>query len=503
MSTRDSVGGGAWLGLAKLWFLVAGYGLNVALTHLVAESTYGQYQTVARAVAIPNMVIIYTLMFAVSRPLAAEFDAGVPNYAAIRRHGLRLALLLGALASGTMALIAPALASWWNDEALAAPLRAVAPISLIYAVYAVNIGTLNALRRFSRQALLDITMATLKAALMAAAAALALGLTWIVAGFTTAAGCALLVSVVLVARARPQVEPSAEAPPAMASFAAALIVFTAVLNLLQSSDLLILSSVSSTEALKDQTGYYSSAQLIAWVPYSLMNAVALVAFPFVATLVGAGVSSGVSERTRAYVGTVATATFSLLTLMSAVAAAAAEDIQVLLFPGAYAAAAGHLKLLVFGYSGYSFANTVAWMCNSAQRKRAALAIVAAPLLTAVPLALILCPSQHAHGAATAVAIAGGVATLAGLAGLKLVFEVDPPWLHLAKLAGALALTFAVARLVDVPTEGLVGKLAILAKLGLLGAVFVGVAFATRAVTLEQLRALRREDLEAPDAPPRS
>lgn len=481
-----SIGGGAWLGIAKLWFLVAGYGLNVALTHLVEGGTFGQYQTVARAVAVPNMVIIYTVMFAVSRPLSAEFESGVPNYAAIRRHGLRLAAVLGILASGTMLLLAPTLAGWWKDDALTTPLRVVAPISLVYALYAVNIGTLNAMRKFSRQAALDITMATLKTGFMASAAALVLGLTWIVAGFTIAAGCALLLSAVLVRSARPKTEPSTSTP-SMAGFAASLILFTAVLNLLQSSDLLILSSFSTTAELKAETGYYSSAQLIAWVPYSLMNAVALVAFPFVATIT----ESGDDDRARKYVGAVAMTAFTLLALMSAVAAAAAHEVQSLLFPKAYSAAAEHLQLLVFGFSGYSFANTVAWMCNSAGHKRAALAIVSVALLTAVPLAFILCPGQHAHGAAIAVVVAGGAATVAGLSGLFVVFKVAPPWMHLLKLAAAVAVTFAIGMTVSVPTAGLIGKLAIVGKLALLTIGFVGVAFGTKAVTVAQLRELRR------------
>ncbi|MEM6989402.1 MAG: lipopolysaccharide biosynthesis protein [Myxococcota bacterium] len=481
-----SLGGGAWLGLAKLWFLIAGYGLNVALTHLIAEGTYGQYQTVARAVAIPNMVIIYTVMFAVSRPLSAEFEDGVPNYDAIRRNGLRLAATLGILASGTMLLIAPFLADWWHDETLTTPLRVVAPISIIYALYAVNIGTLNATRRFSSQAMLDITMATLKTGFMAVAAAAALGLTFIVAGFTTAAGCALLLSLVLVARGRPTPKPASEAPP-MAGFAAALILFTAVLNLLQSADLLILSSHSTTDALKAQTGYYSSAQLIAWVPYSLMNAVALVAFPFVASIT----ESGDEEKTKKYVRAVAMTAFTLLAFMSVVAAAAAKEVQSLLFPSAYSAAAEHLQLLVFGFSGYSFANTVAWMCNSAGQKRAALAIVLVPLLTAVPLAYFLAETQHAHGAATAVITAGGAAAIAGLTGLRYVFGVQPPWMHLIKLAVAVAVVFFLGSVVQVPTSGLVGKLAIVGKLSILSLAFIGVAFGSKAVTVSQLRELRK------------
>jgi len=486
---RKSLGGGAWLGLAKLWFLVAGYALNVALTHLVAESLYGQYQTVARAVAVPNMVIIYTIMFATSRPLSEQLDDGCPAYSAIRGQGFRLALGLGVLATALTLGLAPALAAWWDDPTLVGPLCVVAPISLVYALYAVNVGTLNGTRRFSRQAALDITMATLKAVLMAGAAVLALGLPAIVGGFTLAAVAALALSFVLVARGRPSGDTGAPAP-AMAGFAAALVVFTAALNLLQSVDLMVLSSASETAARKDAVGYYSSAQLVALVPYSLMNAAALVAFPFVASLAGRGQGRELDERARGYIQATGATTLTLLALMSSIVAAAAPEVQRLLFPGAYATAASHLRLLVLGYSGYSFANTVAWICNSAGNRRAALALVLLPLGTVVPLLFLLCPERHAEGAALAVATAGALAVVGALVVLRVVFRAGVPWAHLAKLALAVGVVLGLGHVLVVPTAGLLGKLAILGKLLALGVGFVAVVMLTRAVTVAQLRELR-------------
>jgi O-antigen/teichoic acid export membrane protein len=492
---RKSLHGGAWLGLAKLWFLVAGYALNVALTHLVSESLYGQYQTLARAVAVPNMVIIYTIMFAVSRPLSSQLEDGCPAYAAVRRKGFRLALGLGAVATAITLALAPALAAWWDDPTLVGPLCVVAPISFVYALYAVNVGTLNGTRRFSRQAALDITMATLKAAFMAGAAVLALGLPAIVGGFTLAAAAALALSFVLVAGARPAggARDTGASAPAMAGFAAALILFTAALNLLQSVDLLVLSSFSETALRKDAVGYYSSAQLVALVPYSLMNAAALVAFPFVAALAGRGSRRDREwdEHARGYVRATATTTLTLLCCMSAIVAAAAPEVQRLLFPGAYAAGASHLRLLVLGYSGYSFANTVAWICNSAGHRRAALVLVGLPLATVVPLSLLLCPAQHAQGAAIAVASAGVLAVVGALVVLRVVFGVRLPWVHLLKLALAVGAVLGLGYALQVPTAGLLGKLAILGKLGALAMAFVAVVMATRAVTVTQLRELRR------------
>ena len=84
------------LGIAKLYFLFAGFAVIKTLDHLLDEATLGDYMAVARLIAVPNMVIVFTLMFTVSRPLAAEFEQGSPSYFALRRRGFRMALLMGA-----------------------------------------------------------------------------------------------------------------------------------------------------------------------------------------------------------------------------------------------------------------------------------------------------------------------------------------------------------------------------------------------------------------------
>ena len=173
-----------------------------------------------------------------------------------------------------------------QDPALADPLRIVAPIPLIYAVYAVNVGTVNATRRFQLQASLDIFMAATKAGLIIGAAALSLGLTWILGGFTLASLLAFGLSIVFVTLSRPQTAGGGAGPLApMANFAIVLAVFTAGVNVLQGFDLFLLKRYALTAAQDDALGFYSSAQLIARVPYSMMNAVSLVMFPLIATVI--------------------------------------------------------------------------------------------------------------------------------------------------------------------------------------------------------------------------
>jgi PST family polysaccharide transporter len=483
-------GSGLWLGVAKLWFLVASYAITIALTHLLQPEVYRSYMVVARIIAVPNMVLIYTMLFAVSRPLAAEHDGGFPGYDLIRRRGLKMAAILGGGTSLVIGLAAPALARWQGDEALTLAIRVVAPISLIYAVYAVNVGTLNALRRFRRQALLDVCMATTKSGLTIGVAAAGLGLALTVGGFTSAAMITLLLSIVMVMGARP---PRTEASQGrslapMADFAGVLVVFTAVVNLLQSADLLILSSFAETKAQEQAAGFYASAMQVALVPFSLMNAVALLVFPLVASID----AKREPARIRSYLSETAKTSIVLLAFMASVGSAAAFDIQALLFPNAYAAAAGELRLLVWGFSGYSLAVTVAWVFNSAKRSRTAVTLVGLPLVVVVGASYALVPHWFTSGAATAVAIAGAVAAVAALVALRGSYGASVPLMHLLKIGAAVSAVEIMARLCpQMSAAGATGKLLVVVKLVVLSGTFLAVAFASRAVTLRQVRELRR------------
>lgn len=477
-----------WLGAAKLWFLVAAYGLTIALTHLLTPEVYGRYYVVARLVAVPNMVIIYTVLFSVSRPLAAEFPSGFPSYDLLRARGFRLAITIGGTTSALVLLLAPVLSGWLGDEAMTLPIRVVAPISALYALYAVNVGTLNAVRAFRRQASLDITMATLKAGLMVTAAAMGLGLAATVGGFTAATVGVLLLSLLMVRGIRP--EPNAEAArggESMAAFAGVLIVFTAIVNLLQSADVLVLKG-HATAANADAVGFYSSAEQVALVPYSLMNAVSLVAFPLVASID----MKAEPEKARRYLTGTVKVSVVILAFLSAVCSAASEQIQALLFPSAYGAASSELRLLVWGFSGYSLAVTTAWILNSAKRSWMAIGVVAVPLVSVVAAAFGLIPSMFTMGAAVAVCIAGALGAITALVVLWRTYRAAVPALHVVKILVAVVAVELVSRAWPAFEHGgMQGKLLIVAKLAILAVTFVAVAMGLGAVSLREIRELRR------------
>lgn len=474
--------GGALLGVAKLYFLIASYATVLVLTRLIDPATFGSYSAVGRLIAVPNMVIIYTLMFTVSRPMAAEFAVGNPSYAAVRRRGFRLALLLGGGVSLTFFVGAPWFAAKLSDPAMTEPIRIVAPISMVYALYAVNVGTINARRFFPRQAGLDILMATAKAGLITTAAALGLGLTLTLGGFTAASLVALCASIVLVRGVRPKpVEGDAEAAP-MAQLAGVLILFTTATNLLLSVDLFVLKHFATTDAAKAMVGYYSGAQYIAQVPYSLLNAVSLLMFPLIASLH----AEGNKERVRAYVTETAKVTVLLLALMASVAAAAAPGIMRLLFPPEYGSSADELRLIVVGYSGYSLTVTAAWILNSTQHSRTALALVGGALICAAAGTYGLAPRLGSDGVAWSVLIAGGVGGVSALLALRYHFgaSLSPIWL--AKLFVAVVAVCAIGFWWEPHS-----KLLVIVQLTALTLAFGTIIFLSRAVSIQEIKDLRK------------
>jgi stage V sporulation protein B len=478
--------GGLSLGVAKLFFLLAGYAVSIALTRLVEPGTFGDYTVVSQIIAIPNMVLIQTLLFAVSRPMSAELGDGLPSYDALRRRGFRLAAVLGGVVAAVFVFGADLLATYaLKDPALATPLRVVGPIPFIYAAYAVNVGTLNATRRFQLQASLDIFMAATKTALIIGAASLGFSLAEILGGFTFASLMALALSTLFVLRSRPKLAGGGNGPlPKMAEFTGVLLVFTAGVNLLQALDLLLLKHFTANEAQKAAVGFYSSANLVARVPYSMMNAVSLVMFPLIATL---HASSDRAQIGR-YVAAATRVSVLLLCFMSSVGAGAAAEVQRLLFPAAYSEAAGELRLLVWGLSGYSLTVTAAWIFNSDRRSKIALLLISLPLVTVAILGRALVPDGFTGGAALSVAVAGAVGALASLVALARGFGATLPVGFVLKLAAAVALVELAGR-VWIPGGG---KLLIVVKLVLLAAIFLATAALTRAVTPGELRDLRNK-----------
>ena len=267
----------------------------------------------------------------------------------------------------------------------------------------------------------------------------------------------------------------------MLELAGALIVFTLLTNMLLSVDLFVLKHFAVNDVQRAAVGYYSGAQYVSQVPYSLLNAMSLLLFPLIATLH----AEAREEEIRRYVTQAARVTLVMLCLMSTVAASAASGVLELLFPSTYLQASTELRLLVIGYSGYSLTVTVAWMLNSSERTRVAVCIVVIPLVLAAVGAWLGAASLGSVGVAGAVFCAGAVAVVVSLLALRLIFGAGLGWAWSLRLAATVASTAGAGSLWT-PS----GTLEILGKLFALTIVFGAVGVAIRVVSVAELKELR-------------
>ncbi|MBK9069863.1 MAG: oligosaccharide flippase family protein [Myxococcales bacterium] len=193
MSTRDSAGAGKgvlWLSGAKLYFMLAGAILQIALPALVSRVTFGAIAVVSSLVSPLNNLVVTGSIQTVARGLAAQPNAA----AAVGASGLRMHLYVGLPLALVFAIGAPAWGWWLGDKGKALPTAMCALIVGAYAIYAVLVGLANGQKQFHRQAGLDVAFASMRVALMLGAAMLGLGVWGVLGGWVVASLLIIIVA---------------------------------------------------------------------------------------------------------------------------------------------------------------------------------------------------------------------------------------------------------------------------------------------------------------------
>jgi O-antigen/teichoic acid export membrane protein len=421
---------------AKVWFVVAGYAVYFALTRMLGPRDFGLYAVVTSVVSVFNNVVVAVTVQAVSRFTARdEGSAG-----SVLRAGRILLAALGALIFIALEALAPLAGEWLHDRDLVAPLRVVALVVPAYALYAVNVGFLNGLRRFTHQAALDGTYSTLRAVLQIGAVALGFGVMGAAAGFATAAFLILGISVLVVLRVgRPRGPFRTRELLEFGGWFAAL---TLAANLVLTADLWIVKWQSPPEIANQQAGLYRAALTVSQLLYQLLIPMALVLFPSLSHL---GRSPD-PERARTLVrGALRYLAVTVLPA-AAVIAVMGREIIGLLYQKEYVPGGAWLDALGPAYAAWTVAYLLAIALSGAGHVRSGVGVLLLGLAGQVAVAIPLCRRLGPHGAAWADLFGMSLALAAGLVVALRRFGDIIPWASLARgLALAAVLAFFAAR----------------------------------------------------------
>lgn len=477
------------IAIAKAYFMVAGYVIQFALPRLLrSDVAWGHYQLVVRLVSVIDNVIITGTIQGVSRFTAQ--DEGLVD--GVKLGALKVQTILAGGIALVYLLLAPWIAGWQGAPMLTSLYRLSAGIMICYSFYAVFVGSLNGLRRFGRQASLDMTFATLRAIAILGCVAAGWGVVGAISGFVGAAFAILVISIVMVGLPR---RPKPFATSQLWGYLPPVLLYTLALNLIMTIDLILLprfvgqiSGVVDPQVRADvasaYAGYYGTAQLLAFIPYQAIVAVAFVVFP----LVSRSTFDDDLARTQGYVRQTLRLSLVFAAGVAAVFMANPAAVINVVFPVQFRVGGPALRVLSGGMICFSMFAIVNTILNSAGHTVQALGSGIATLGLTVGANAVFVPlSRTADAALRTAAVASSCAMAAGvlLSAVLLYrnFRAGFPPQTVLRVAVAVAVVAGVGHLIPE-----VSKIVTLGECMLL--------FALYYVVLAVLREFKREDLES-------
>ena len=480
-----------WLSMAKIYFMGTGFLLVVFLPKLFEELSgdvsgelYGRYRVVVGLVNLLNMILIGGTIQAVSKFISErETRARSVKWQTLKIQsvvggGLSLSLFLGADFIAT---------NLYQQPSLAIYLRLAAPIVLLYSYYAVIIGCLNGLKRFSKQALMDVLFASGKVGLTIAFVVGGFAISGAIGGFLVTAVLMLVISTVVLGR----LERGDPFPwQAIWRFEWKTLFFAFFLNGLLQVDLQLLMAMapSSMGTPESQAGVYGLALQLGQLPYVATIAVAFVIFP----LVSRATFEADAARTRQYVS--ATNRYVFLFLAGLVATFASEAAGIMslpFFPQVYASGAQMFAVLSVGYLLFAMVVVSANIFTGSGRPMTSALLFAGMLAVSAILNAVLIPRYGGMGAAAASSLAmlGGCVAAAILSWRRFKTFLAP--LSVLRGAGAAGAVALFAHFLEPSGSGVVWVLLrLVSKFVLYCAVLIVLRELTRA-DLKQALAIRR------------
>jgi stage V sporulation protein B len=369
MSAAAGTGRGlALITLAKLYFILTGFVVQVGLPRLLGSPTaFGRYSLVMSMASVINNVLIAATVQSVSKRVSED----EPLAAARLRQGLAIQLGVGILLAGGLTLLAPLMARFAYDEDLTDLLRIVSIVPLCYALYAALVGSLNGRRMFMHQAGLDMTFSTVRTFGIVGAAALGYGAAGAVAGFAGGALIILLVALFVVGTGQ-------EGPKlplkSWVSFLLPIVLFQLMLNGTLLLDVWVFnhtvaqlgleSGLTIAQAAEQATtlvGLYKAGQNFAFVPYQIILAVTFIVFP----LVSRATASGDLETARTHIDSALRFSAIALFGMAAPISGAAEGLMRMAYGTTFLGGAETLRVLVFGEVGLALFVIIATILSGA------------------------------------------------------------------------------------------------------------------------------------------
>jgi stage V sporulation protein B len=507
-SAAAAVGAGlAFITLAKLYFIVTGFAVQVGLPRLLGSpEAFGQYSLAMSIANVVDNVLIAATVQSLSKRVSENEALGPARL----RQGLKLQLVIGVVIASGLMLLAPSLAKLAYDPELTTMLQIAAFVPLCYAIYAALVGSLNGQRKFRSQATLDVTFSSVRTVGILGAAALGYGAIGALCGFAAAAVVILSVALLMVGTGA-----AGDKLPIRVwlQFLLPIALFQLMLNGMLLLDVWVLKNTTAQlglelgHSLAEATaqasalvGYYRAAQNFALVPYQVILSVTFVVFP----LVSRAVAENDVAAAKVHIQGALRFSVIVLFMLACPLSGSAEGLIRLAYGAKFLPGASTLSILVFGQLSLALFVIVATILSGAGRPGLSAGIGLFALLAMLAANRFL---VRAVGIGDSTLAAAAIATSLGpllalvlsTRALHRLFAVGLPLLTLLRCALAAAVGACAARFVP-QHSGLLAPVAMLAG----GLAYLTVLLATGEISQADrervLGVLKKKRARVADAP---
>lgn len=464
--------GTIFISFSKLYFIISGYAIYLALTRLLTPAEFGIYSLAISVISVINAILINSTMQTVSK-----FTSEEEKFAeAVKNTSLKIELIIGSVIFAAFYLFSPLIALLLNDPNLTFDLKIASPMIIFYSLYSVFDGYFNGLKKFKTQALLGTLFSTVKLFLIITMVFLGFSVKGAIAGFTVSVAFIMITSLIV---SPPKPSEFTYDYKKIIIFQSWLIVFTLITNLLMSIDLFMLKSLSPKELSNSFSGYYAAALTIARVPFQAIAAVPMVIFPLISK------ASFAKEQLKIKNYITITFKYSIifLTGCAVLISTNAHGLIKLLYTEKYSPAAAPLSILAFGALLFSLLFISLSVISGSGDAKNSVRIAFFTITSAVILNYILIPRFGMIAAASATGSALAMGTIACFVYIKRKFGVIITFASFARIL--LSATFTYALSIIVKTDSFL----LILKLGVYSSIYFILLLLLKEISFKELRLL--------------
>lgn len=469
-----------WLSIAEIIYNLSGYVVHAITGRLLGPAEYGRYGLVITLTTMLIVLVGNGIPTAMSKYLAGVFEKNPEKIYGIRRTALLLQVILIGSLTLTFYALAPWLARLLGDPSLTPLLQLSSLVIPTFAAASFNLYFFIGLHFFRMQASLKI-LRSLARIIFIGGLAFTSGTWGAVTGNILAPLAVFLVGLIaepfLMRRYFPEAilrKASSVTFPwrTVIAHALPLTLFLLFYELILTIDLFLVKILLAND---HQTGLYNAAVTVGRIPYYLFYALAIALLPTIAKTE----ASANSGETKALLGKSFRLMLFLLIPLAVLIGRYAPETLHLFYGNQFLEAAPAMTILTFGVGCLTVFYVFTFAMNGAGLLRFPLQLSVLGLALALMLNLVLIPLYGIVGGALAVASTSFLLMLGILAKVTTHFSLVLPWraILLSFVGAGLMLTFSLV----LPA----GPWFLLSST-ILGALYLGFLYLTRALTPEDL-----------------